>query len=1330
MDPQYRYPGTRSFERKEADVFFGREGDTQQLWRLLRLEQLVVLYGKSGLGKSSLINAGILPLVDRFNDRLPEEEEEADRLAIEEIRFGAFQKDSRHPLEVLRGRVAAEPLAPLLAGLEQEAPPLWLACKNRQLQGDGQETLLLIFDQFEELFTYPEEQVREFKEALADLAQATTPTGFRRAVFEKSRAAAGQRSKADFRELLRPLRVKILLTVRSDRLSLLDQFTTHIPNVLVNLFELKPLDRLQARAAIVEPARKESPAFLSPPFAFADEALATILNGLSNDKGEIESFQLQLLCQDLEQRVIRDPQDAIVEEADFGGAGGIQDILQNYYERQLSGIPDEQRLVARRFIEEGLIVDGRRGAVVAGAEQSRFGVDPALLRQLLDSRLIRAETIHLGKIYELSHDTLVDPVLRSYRLRQEEEKRLEIERELAEEKRRRQEIQKRRRRARLFAILGFTLFALAAVAGILALSKYREAEAARRKASASALAARAWEIYRTDHTLAARIAEAALRIDSANEEVRQTLSRIINSPRTSFYQLAFAGHDFHVSDAAFSPDGQLIASVGFDQKLLLWEPTGELRWQVLGKNRGEAQPGHGGDISAVTFTTDGQQLVTVGADRMIKVWEVADGTLVREWEGHSGAIEAVEVVPGTPWIVTGGREGTAIVWTLEGTEVRRLLTGSEGLTDVVVSADGRYILTTGREGVAGLWQTDGRLVRRIEEPGQLFEAGAISPDNRYLLLACNNGTAEIRDFDGRKLQSLGGHRGEVVDLAFFPSEPLLITASEDGQAKVWTLAGEEMLTLTGHKKALGFVEISPDGATILTGGYDFTVKSWDVAFNLDLQRRRHTDFIYCVDIHPDDRFILTGSKDYRAKLWTLDGHWVADLQGHRDRVQTSFFIPETEEVVTASNDGTCRVWNYQGDQLLLLDHPVPVRGARATAGRERIVTAAADGMVRVWDHDGQLQAAWLANPSGKSVFSVDIHPDGTQFLSSHGPVVQIWDWEGNRLDSFSHDTGAQIYKAFYGPQGASIFTAAREFPVKEWLPDGTLKQVYRGHTDVVYWLSVDAGNNRLATASWDQTLKIWDLSGQLLHSIPHPNSLYTVAWAGRSDLLVSGSHDNIGRIWTPEGELIGALGERVRIEPFLQAPEMAPLTQIPFSLTEENLPSIYLEALAGDDPAQYLKEADYCIGLARENRFDLSEKLAYFDQAAAYSQKAIELDKRLAQDESLLQQLAVLYKEKGEQLLVHRRFGEAVAAARQGLIYAETDQLLVLLTLANLYDGRVKAAADLVRTNLDRPTPQIEWAANYQEAVQGDLVYFEEQFGITHPDAELLVELLGVEEEE
>ena len=89
MDPQYRYPGTRSFERKEADVFFGREGDTQQLWRLLRLEQLVVLYGKSGLGKSSLINAGILPLVDRFNDRLPEEEEEADRLAIEEIRFGA-----------------------------------------------------------------------------------------------------------------------------------------------------------------------------------------------------------------------------------------------------------------------------------------------------------------------------------------------------------------------------------------------------------------------------------------------------------------------------------------------------------------------------------------------------------------------------------------------------------------------------------------------------------------------------------------------------------------------------------------------------------------------------------------------------------------------------------------------------------------------------------------------------------------------------------------------------------------------------------------------------------------------------------------------------------------------------------------------------------------------------------------------------------------------------------------------------------------------------------------------------------------------------------------
>ena len=154
-----RYPGAQPFTEAQSSIFFGRQKATAELYQLIRQESLVVLYAKSGLGKSSLINAGIIPLARKEKVFRPVP-----------IRFLAFTGKEKTPVETTRERVkmGANAKPSFLSQLIEEDNSLWRILKEQQLSKDKKEGLLLIFDQFEELFTYPAEAQLHFRRQLAD----------------------------------------------------------------------------------------------------------------------------------------------------------------------------------------------------------------------------------------------------------------------------------------------------------------------------------------------------------------------------------------------------------------------------------------------------------------------------------------------------------------------------------------------------------------------------------------------------------------------------------------------------------------------------------------------------------------------------------------------------------------------------------------------------------------------------------------------------------------------------------------------------------------------------------------------------------------------------------------------------------------------------------------------------------------------------------------------------------------------------------------------------------------------------------------------------------
>lgn len=210
---KYRYPGTQPFSTSQQHIFFGRKQDIEDLYRHINLERMVVLYAKSGLGKSSLLNAGIVPKI------------EADgRYTPLNIRFGAYQKGNEEsPLFLTKAAIRSNTSAPtILNDLIPEEDSLWSLVKEQQILAKGTKDYLLIFDQFEELFTYPEHLIQSFKRELSELVHTTIPHRFREVVEQRIKSSPNSIDQTRLDLLHTPFDLKVVMAIRSDRISLLN----------------------------------------------------------------------------------------------------------------------------------------------------------------------------------------------------------------------------------------------------------------------------------------------------------------------------------------------------------------------------------------------------------------------------------------------------------------------------------------------------------------------------------------------------------------------------------------------------------------------------------------------------------------------------------------------------------------------------------------------------------------------------------------------------------------------------------------------------------------------------------------------------------------------------------------------------------------------------------------------------------------------------------------------------------------------------------------------------------------------------------------------------
>ncbi|MDB5133451.1 MAG: ATP-binding protein [Mucilaginibacter sp.] len=459
-----RYPGIKPFAEEDTQLFFGRKKDLDEFNSLVFVKQTVVLYGKSGYGKSSLINAGIIPELKRN-----------DQWVYFSIRFNNYSEketvENLSPAQTIKKRfsekIKENTNSPFYNIIPHE-DSFWYWIKQNQLV-TNKTKFIIFFDQFEELFTYPKNEIADFSEQLSQLLYGTVPVNFRKRIAELDEDGSFSNELEEF--VYKKPEIKVVFSIRSDRLSLINVLTDRHPSILQNCYELNALTVEDAALAIIEPARlEEDNEFKTPPFKYTQPAVDKILKGIANPQdGKIETSTLQIVCRYIEDNLVADKKHVLITEDILGN---ITDIFQQYYETILNKLSEDERSKAQRLIEDELIDVDRRNSLTTNYIQGKFGLTEKLLSVLEQSSLLRKERDASGRIfYEISHDTLVAAVNKVAEKRRQSEgeaKKLELERLFEEEKLKSENLTKLHAKSVLAFRLAIGMAVIAIIAAVLA----------------------------------------------------------------------------------------------------------------------------------------------------------------------------------------------------------------------------------------------------------------------------------------------------------------------------------------------------------------------------------------------------------------------------------------------------------------------------------------------------------------------------------------------------------------------------------------------------------------------------------------------------------------------------------------------------------------------------------------------------------------------------------------------------------------------------------------------------------------------------------------------
>jgi WD40 repeat protein len=1087
------FRGLLPFGEKDADLFFGRDAEVAAFVERLRTVPVVPVVGASGTGKSSFIQAGVVPRL-----------KESASWKLISLRPG------RAPFAALASRVsgtgtttaAASPTqegdgasAQLLARALHDSPERLGLALQSVAERDRCKVLLFV-DQMEELFTLTEDDAvrRRFLQAVCTAAD--DPAG----------------------------PVRVVFTLRDDFLGRLAG-ASGVADALGQVVVMAAPELPALREILASPVRLSGA-------TFEDERLVDDM--VAEVAGQPACLPLlQFAAARLWEE--RDHQRCVLTRSSYTAMGGVVGALARHADGILAGLSGDQVSHARQVLLQLVTPERTRRVVSRSALLEAVGADAQeTLNRLVQGRIVvvrKARDAGAGDAeLELVHESLIatwDKLSRwidegrddlvfladagqaadlwDRRGRKEEEvwqgraltdalERLgqlssrvpdTVTAFLAAGRRR---FEKRRRVRRLLAAAGLAGLAAITVASVLValvlsarkeeadrqreLAQQKKAEAELRQAEA--LREGAWAALQERDLVEAR-AKTRESLELADSPTARALWWELSGESLVWRREVGTG----IYDVELSADASTVLVGGQDGFIRVIDAVTGATRTLRGLND---------QVTALSLSRDASRLASATWSGSIGLWQLADGTY-RELGQSQGDNAAVELVDQDRRVAAVSLSGELQVF-------------DAGTSKLLVS-------------------------HRVACPEGLLLA-SFTPDGRRMAAGCGDGTARVYDVQtGAEQRVLPVHSGRTRAVAFSPDATRLYTGGFEGGVAAFDLSdGRRIFAFPAHVGMVMTTRVSPDGRRLATSGHDASVRLWDADTGAPLGAYRDAESspvwnvsfdatgrflvaghvsstLRLMDLSvvprerpenaheaapsraafsPDGKRIATSGYDRTVRIWdAATSRTVKVLRGHTNSVWSVAWSPDGRRLASVGYDRTVRIWDADSGEewRTLMGHTAPAIDAKFSPDGKQLATSGDDAMVRIWDVESGRSLAELAGHTDK-VWSVAYAPDGSWLASgSYDRSIRVWDPVSMTEKRRMAGDGGEVWSVAASPDTVHLASGSSDGSVRIWdVTSGTVRELGK-HDGRVYWLSYSPDGKLLGTPSSDGTIRLWDVaSGQ------------------------------------------------------------------------------------------------------------------------------------------------------------------------------------------------------------------------------------------------------------
>ena len=1142
----------------------GRLPDVEKLVARIKLpnNKLTILHGPSGVGKSSLVEAGLIPILQQ------ESIDTRDILPVLQQVYTHWRQD------------LGDSFAKAISELEsREVLPRFIQANNDLLliladQEKLNRVTVLIFDQFEEFFFNNKDINR--RQQFYQFLQKCLAIPF----------------------------VNVIISLREDFIHYLLECNRVVNLDIVNNDILGKKYLYYIGDFSVETAKSVIQSLTAQTtFSLTSELTDELVKDLAGNLGNIRPIELQIVGSQLQS-------ENIITLAEYQIKGPKQALVGRYLEEVIKYCGSENERLAK-VVLYFLTDENNTRPLKSRVELEEYTEKPErmelILTVLVKSGLVLRIPANPSDNYQLVHDYLAYFVRKKMSEAAQISAELEKERELRKQteqmlnKALREQLNAARRAALTLGGMLLTIGGVAIVATLVGINTYL-----------SGLSAASKDNTELDRLVSAIDAGKKLKLLSlgATSGTRlQVLSELSEAIQTVKEFNRFEEHQDDVTHVSFSNDEKMIATGSKDDRVKVWWVDGSqeektfdehtdditqvsfssdgkivasaskdnraiIRW--LDGSRENIDLDHNDDVLDVSISPDNQFIATGCKDKIVRIWSIKDGSLVKSFDSHIAPVTHVIFSPNSKIVASADDYDKVKLWFID--EEKEVDIDNYATTDIKFIDDQTIILSS-RGNDFKVYKVDGKLITRYGESLADYDHNIISDDRKFIATVDeNNDDLEIKtikqgnDSSLDKSTSLDNHKENISHISFSPNNTFVVSASEDDTVRLWKLdnwwkffyahrdffATEQKrsfnklltATFTPASQFFGKLEIWQNGRSLITPiiftkfSYNFsfspnsqnfitsTVFDYSYVPKLNLQDieialHSNNNSVKNIKVSPDGKTIAAISYDNNnefIQLWNREGNFIKTLK-HK-QVEKLYFSPDSQTIASLS-DTKIKFWNQDGKLLgdfdghnQKIEYPIISKDKQLVATRSR----------------NQIK---LLNLNDKSVINLGGHyrkiekiifSPNSQIIASIGDdnFAKLWRRDGTYIGELEHTD--QVESLYFSRDSKKIITLSynenrpENSMIKLWQSDGIPMKPYQIDDYGINNVQLNPDGNVIVSTS-SNVVKLWNPDGKLIKILKgHYGKINDVEFSPDGKIIATASDDKTIRLWnSKDGQEIKTL---------------------------------------------------------------------------------------------------------------------------------------------------------------------------------------------------------------